>query len=51
MKKKIDLSCNVAGIRSPNPFWLASAPHEFRVSDSPRIPGGLGRRRVEDADA
>ena len=22
----IDLSCNVAGIRSPNPFWLASAP-------------------------
>lgn len=26
MKKKVDLSCNVAGIRSPNPFWLASAP-------------------------
>ena len=22
----IDLSCNVAGIKSPNPFWLASAP-------------------------
>jgi len=21
-----DLSCNVAGIKSPNPFWLASAP-------------------------
>jgi dihydropyrimidine dehydrogenase (NAD+) subunit PreA len=21
-----DISCNVAGIRSPNPFWLASAP-------------------------
>jgi len=21
-----DLSCNTAGIRSPNPFWLASAP-------------------------
>ncbi|HET6632908.1 MAG TPA: NAD-dependent dihydropyrimidine dehydrogenase subunit PreA [Rhodanobacteraceae bacterium] len=21
-----DLSCNIAGIRSPNPFWLASAP-------------------------
>ena len=21
-----DLSCNLAGIRSPNPFWLASAP-------------------------
>ena len=23
---KPDLSCNVAGIKSPNPFWLASAP-------------------------
>ncbi len=22
----VDLSCNVAGIRAPNPFWLASAP-------------------------
>ncbi len=22
----IDLSINCAGIRSPNPFWLASAP-------------------------
>ncbi|HET8897670.1 MAG TPA: NAD-dependent dihydropyrimidine dehydrogenase subunit PreA [Rhodanobacteraceae bacterium] len=22
----VDLSCNIAGIRSPNPFWLASAP-------------------------
>src|SRR6266550_3118225 len=21
-----DLSCNIAGIKSPNPFWLASAP-------------------------
>ena len=21
-----DLSCNVGGIKSPNPFWLASAP-------------------------
>ena len=21
-----DLTCNIAGIRSPNPFWLASAP-------------------------
>ena len=21
-----DLSCNIAGIRSPNPFWMASAP-------------------------
>ena len=21
-----DLSCNVAGIKAPNPFWLASAP-------------------------
>ena len=21
-----DLSCDIAGIRSPNPFWLASAP-------------------------
>ena len=21
-----DLSCNMAGIKSPNPFWLASAP-------------------------
>src|ERR1700757_3813257 len=24
--KMADLSCNVAGIKSPNPFWLASAP-------------------------
>ncbi|MFP3366739.1 hypothetical protein R0J93_24135, partial [Pseudoalteromonas sp. SIMBA_148] len=23
---KADLSVNVAGIRAPNPFWLASAP-------------------------
>ena len=22
----VDLSCNFAGIKSPNPFWLASAP-------------------------
>ena len=22
----VDLSCNIAGIESPNPFWLASAP-------------------------
>ena len=22
----VDLSCNCAGIKSPNPFWLASAP-------------------------
>ena len=22
----IDLSCDLAGIKSPNPFWLASAP-------------------------
>jgi len=21
-----DLTCNIAGITSPNPFWLASAP-------------------------
>ena len=21
-----ELSCNFAGIKSPNPFWLASAP-------------------------
>lgn len=21
-----DISCNIAGVRSPNPFWLASAP-------------------------
>ena len=21
-----DLSCNIAGVQSPNPFWLASAP-------------------------
>lgn len=25
-KKKIDLSVNFAGIKAPNPFWLASAP-------------------------
>jgi len=23
---KVDLTCTIAGIRSPNPFWLASAP-------------------------
>ena len=22
----VDLSCNIAGVTSPNPFWLASAP-------------------------
>lgn len=26
MKKTIDLSVNFAGIKAPNPFWLASAP-------------------------
>ena len=26
MKKMIDLSINFAGIKAPNPFWLASAP-------------------------
>ena len=25
-KDKIDLSVNFAGIKAPNPFWLASAP-------------------------
>lgn len=26
MKPKPDISCNCAGIQSPNPFWLASGP-------------------------
>jgi hypothetical protein len=45
-----DLSCDFVGIKSPNPFWLASAPptdKEYNVRA--RLRGGLGRRRVEDA--
>jgi dihydropyrimidine dehydrogenase (NAD+) subunit PreA len=26
MSDLVDLSCNIAGIKSPNPFWLASGP-------------------------
>ncbi len=38
------------GIKSPNPFWLASAPptdKEYNVA--PRLRGGLGRGGLEDA--
>ena len=45
-----DLRSNFVGIKSPNPFWLASAPptdKEYNVV--PRLQGGLGRRGVEDA--
>ena len=35
----------------PNPFWLASAPptEQRKYNVVPRLQGGLGRRRVEDA--
>ena len=36
-----DLSINLAGIRSPNPFWLASAPQ--------RIPGTRYSVRLKQA--
>src|SRR5271168_3759542 len=26
VRQMADLSCTIAGIKSPNPFWLASAP-------------------------
>ena len=41
-----DLSVNFCGIKSPNPFWLASAPptdkaYKYRA----RLPRRMGRRR------
>ena len=45
----VDLFTDFAGIRSPNPFWLASCP----ISNTgemvvPRLRRRLGRRRLED---
>ncbi len=45
-----DLKSNFAGIASPNPFWLASAPPTDKAYNvDARVQGGLGRRGVEDA--
>jgi dihydropyrimidine dehydrogenase (NAD+) subunit PreA len=45
-----DLSTDFVGIRSPNPFWLASAPPtDKEIQRGPRLRGRLGRRGVEDA--
>jgi hypothetical protein len=45
-----DLSTNFIGIKSPNPFWLASAPPTDKAYNVERaFEGRLGRRRLEDA--
>jgi dihydropyrimidine dehydrogenase (NAD+) subunit PreA len=44
----IDLSSDTAGIKSPNPFWLASVAYEHRLPGDARVRRGLGRRRLED---
>jgi dihydropyrimidine dehydrogenase (NAD+) subunit PreA len=45
-----DLSTTFAGIKSPNPFWLASAPPTDKaIQRPPRLRGRLGRRGLEDA--
>ena len=45
-----DLTIDFAGIKSPNPFWLASAPaDQHRRAGHARVRRGLGRRRLEDA--
>ena len=45
-----DIRNNFVGIKSPNPFWLASAPPTDKAYNvEARLQGGLGRRRLEDA--
>ena len=47
-----DLRCDFVGIRSPNPFWLASAPptdKEYNVRRA--FEAGVGRGGLEDARA
>ena len=45
-----DLRNEFCGIKSPNPFWLASAPPTDKAYNvDTRLPGGLGRRGLEDA--
>ena len=45
----VDLFTDMAGIRSPNPFWLASCPITNNGEMvAARVRRGLGRRRVED---
>ena len=47
-----DLSIDFAGIKSPNPFWLASAPPtNSGAADSSSARGRLGRSGVEDGSA
>ena len=36
-----DLSSNFVGIKSPNPFWLASAPHPLTPADIPALTANL----------
>ena len=38
-----DLRCNFVGIRSPNPFWLASAPPTDKPTTSTGVRGRMGR--------
>jgi dihydropyrimidine dehydrogenase (NAD+) subunit PreA len=45
-----DIRNNFVGIKSPNPFWLASAPPTDKAYNvEPRLQGRLGRRGLEDA--
>jgi len=48
MPKAPDLAVNFAGIRSPNPFWLASARRPTAASRSCGL--RRGRRRVCEDD-
>ena len=44
-----DLNINFAGIKSPNPFWLALAPPTNMGSMIERAFGRIGRRGLEGA--
>ena len=45
-----NLSADFIGIKSPNPFWLASAPPTDKKYNVERaFEAGLGRRGLEDA--
>ena len=49
MKERPNLAAEICGIRSPNPFWLASAPPTNTGVPGPAgLRGRLGRRGLED---